>query len=110
MTSIIGTTVKPKHSLTQSLISFVSTPVGWHVYMGVHCKLRHIIYDHVYISEAFNKDYITKEILKSYIPILQEYIKYNKSEGRLVSKSVFTDDIKQETASLVLAWILRELA
>ena len=104
MTSIIETdAVKPKHPFTDALIAFVSTPIGWRVYMGVHCKLRQIIYDHVYISEAFNKDYITKEILKSYIPILeQEYVKYEKGEGRTVSLSIFTQEIKEETAAIVL--------
>ena len=42
--------------------------------------------------------------------LIREYIKYNKSEGRLVSMSSFTDDIKQDTANLLLAWELKEIA
>jgi hypothetical protein len=72
MTSIIGTVVKPKHPLTDALISFISTPVGYKVYLGIHCRLREVIYQHVYIyNEEFNKEYFAKEILKSYIPILE---------------------------------------
>jgi hypothetical protein len=111
MTSIIGTAVKPKHPLTESLISFVSTPIGWRVYMGVHCRLRQVIYDHIYLYEGFDKQYFTKEVLKSYIPILErEYIKWQKGEGRTVSTSAFSDDVKQETAEVVLAWLLAECA
>ena len=50
MISIIRTIVKPKHPLTEALISFVSTQVGWRVYMGIHCRLREIIYDYVYVA------------------------------------------------------------
>ena len=109
MISIIRTVVKPKHPLTEALISFVSTPVGWRVYMGIHCRLREIIYDHVYVSEAFDKDYITQEILKSYVPILErEFVKYGKCEGRTVLSFAFTDAVKQETTRIVLTWLLAE--
>jgi hypothetical protein len=42
--------------------------------------------------------------------LVREFIIYNKDEGRRISKNVFTDAIKQETAAMILAWLLREIA
>jgi hypothetical protein len=113
MTSVIGNkSVTPNtHPLTNTLLNFVSTPVGWRVYMGIHCRLREIMYNHIYISEAFDKEYIMHEILTSYIPILErEYTNYEKGKGRAVLPSAFTQEVKQETARMILAWLLAECA
>jgi hypothetical protein len=111
MTTVLQNIDRPKHQLTESVVRFMQSEASYRVYMGVHCRMRSVIYGHVYLYEAFDKDYITQQILNSYVPILErEYIKHEKGEGRTVLPSAFTQDIKQETAEILLAWLLAESA
>jgi hypothetical protein len=115
MTSIIDNTAlaasaAQQHHLSTALLDF-NSDAGWKTYLNPHCSLRDIFFRQIYIVESFDREAAIQEILKSYIPMLiREYIKYNKGEGRKIPASDFREEIKQETASMILAWLLAECA
>lgn len=110
MTAVVNNSTAPPE--VSALLDFVGSGAGssWMIYMGPHINQRNLLFKRVYVTETFDREIAIQEILRSYVPMLiRENIKYNKGEGRRISKNIFTDAIKQETAEMILAWLLREI-
>ena len=105
--------------LSTELVDYMATPPAWKTYFGIHTMIREnlnfaVYIDHVdYTKQNDDNDRryeAISEIKQTYtMQLIRDYQRFHVQEGHKIDIAIFTGEVKDKVASLLLDWLLYQI-